>query len=321
MVDEGPRVTTARSSRIAPLLVAIGLAAGAARAQEPAPPQSLVRMYDAIRRLDYQGSFVYARGAEVDALRIFPAGGIAERERLVGLNGARSEVVRDGATVTCMQGTAPTMRFRSSGTHLLPLLPDVSAAATGRYYAVVAAGADRVAGYQAHRVDVVPRDGYRYGYRLGLEDDSGFPLRSAVIDANHRPLEEYMFVTLDIGARPRDSDLAAGAGTTVAAPADEPPLGSARWRVGDPPPVFVLSRTHAPAGGAEHQLYTDGVANVSIYIEPAGGGARGDQRLSRGMLGIYSHEAGNVRFTAIGDVPRITLERMVRSLQPVAPAR
>jgi sigma-E factor negative regulatory protein RseB len=39
------------------------------------------------------------------------------------------------------------------------------------------------------------------------------------------------------------------------------------------------------------------------------------------MLGIYSHEVGNVRFTAIGDVPRVTLERMVRSLQPVAPAR
>jgi sigma-E factor negative regulatory protein RseB len=60
---------------------------------------------------------------------------------------------------------------------------------------------------------------------------------------------------------------------------------------------------------------------VSIYIVPVGAGARGDQRLSRGMLGIYSHEVGNVRFTAIGDVPRVTLERMVRSLQPVAPAR
>ncbi|MBA8886054.1 sigma-E factor negative regulatory protein RseB [Dokdonella fugitiva] len=320
MVDQGQRVTTARSLPMA-FLVALVLAAGVARAEAPVPPQALVRMYDAIRRLDYQGSFVYARGAQVDALRIFHAGGIAERERLVGLNGARSEVVRDGATVTCMQGAAPTMLFRSSGTHLLPLLPDVGAAATGRYYAVVAAGTDRVAGYQAHRVDVVPRDGYRYGYRLWLEDDSGFPLRSAVIDANHRSLEEYMFVTLDIGARPRDSDLAASAGTTVAAPADEPTLGAPRWRVGDPPPGFVLSRTHAPVGGAEHQLYTDGVANVSIYIEPAGGGARADQRLSRGMLGIYSHEAGNVRFTAIGDVPRITLERMVRSLQPVAPAR
>lgn len=317
MVDEGLRVTSLRTV----FVLALGLAACVARAEQPTPPQALVRMYDAIRRLDYEGSFVYTRGAQVDALRIFHAGGAVERERLVGLNGARSEVVRDGSNVTCVQGAAPTMMFHDPGAHLLPLLPDVLAAVTGRYYALTAAGTDRVAGYQVHRIDVVPRDGYRYGYRLWLEDDSGFPLRSAVVDANHRALEEYMFVTLDLGARPGDHDLAAGTGTMIAAPADEPALGTPHWRVTDPPPGFVLRRTHAPPGGAEHQLYTDGVANVSIYIEPGAGGARADQRLNRGMLGIYSHEAGGLRFTAIGDVPRITLERMVRSLQPVAPAR
>jgi sigma-E factor negative regulatory protein RseB len=279
-------------------------------------------MYGAIRQLDYQGSFVYARGAQIDALRIFHAGGAIERERLVGLSGSPTEVVRDGSTVTCLQGTAPTMLFRDAGAQLLPLLPDPHGVASARFYAVTAAGSDRVAGYRAHRIDVVPRDGYRYGYRLWLEDDSGLPLRAAVVDANHRALEEYMFVTLDIGAKPRESDLAGGAGATVAAPAEEPATGAPRWRVADPPPGFALARTHAPADGVEHQLYSDGIASVSIYVEPGAGPARaGDQRLSRGMLGIYSHEAGNVRFTAIGDVPRITLERMVRSLQPVAPAR
>jgi sigma-E factor negative regulatory protein RseB len=317
MADEGRRVTPLRTAFVA----ALGLFACIARAEPPAPPQALVRMYDAIRQLDYEGSFVYTRGTQVDALRIFHAAGTVERARLVGLNGARSEVVRDGATVTCVQGAAPTMLFHEPGAQLLPLLPDVRAAVTGRYYALAAAGSDRVAGYRVHRIDVVPRDGYRYGYRLWLEDDSGFPLRSAVVDANHRALEEYMFVTLDIGARPGESDLAAGPGTMVAAPGDEPALGTPPWRVADPPPGFTLRRTHAPPGGAEHQLYTDGVANVSIYIEPGAGGGRADQRLDRGMLGIYSHEAGGLRFTAIGDVPRVTLERMVRSLQPVAPAR
>ena len=308
------------SLRLLVLLSTSLAAACTAHAAETSASDALARMYGALRQLDYQGSFVYARGAQFDALRIFHSGGTLERERLVGLNGSPTEVVRDGTSVTCLQGTAPTMLFHGAGGHLLPLLPDSRGVASTRFYAVTAAGTDRVAGYRARRIDVVPRDGYRYGYRLWLEDDSGLPLRAAVVDANHRALEEYMFVTLDIGAKPRESDLAGAAGATVAAPAGEPATGVAHWRVADAPPGFALARTHA-GDGVEHQLYSDGVASVSIYVEPATGATRvADQRLSRGMLGIYSHAFGNVRVTAIGDVPRITLERMVRSLQPVAPA-
>ncbi|HEY6943434.1 MucB/RseB C-terminal domain-containing protein [Dokdonella sp.] len=302
------------------LCLAGGIFAAEAGAAEQAAAEALARMHGAIRQLDYQGSFVYSRGAEVDALRIFHAGGAIERERLVGLNGAPSEVVRDGATVTCLQGGTTTSAFRGTDARLLPLLPTPRGVAAGNLYAVTAAGIDRVAGYRAHRIDVVPRDGYRYGYRLWLEDASGLPLRSAVVDANHRTLEEYMFVTLDIGAKPRDADLAASAATAGAPPAQEPATGTARWRVADPPPGFVLGRTHASADGVEHQLYSDGLANVSIYIEPHAGNERADQRLRRGMLGIYSHTSGGTRFTAIGDVPRATLERMVGSLKP-APGR
>lgn len=315
MADESVRVTTVRGSRWL-LLLATAFAACALRAAEP----PLARMVEAIRTLDYQGSFVYARGTQVDALRIFHAAGGVERERLVGLNGPRSEIVRAGATVACTQGSAPTMLFRDPSARLLPLLPDLRDATIGRYYAVTQGVDDRIAGYRAHRVDVVPRDAYRYGYRFWLEDDSGFPLRSAVVDASGRSLEEFMFVTLDLGAKPRESDLAAGPGSTVVAPVDEPAAGTAHWRVADPPPGFVLSRTHAPAAGTEHQVYTDGVAHVSIYIEPGAAPARGDQRLSRGMLAIYAHEIGNLRVVAIGDVPRVTLERMARSLQPIASA-
>ncbi|HEU4665274.1 MAG TPA: MucB/RseB C-terminal domain-containing protein [Dokdonella sp.] len=298
-----------------------GITAFRAYADDPTPADELARMYGAVRQLDYQGTFVYTRGAQVDALRIFHAGGPVDRERLVGLNGAPAEVVREGSTVTCLQGATPTMLFRNAAAHLLPLLPTPRGLASGDLYELSPGGTDRVAGYRATRIDVVPRDGYRYGYRLWLEDASGLPLRSAVVDASHRTLEEYMFVTLDIGAKPRDADLAAGAATTGAAPIEEAAAGAARWRVADPPPGFVLGGAHTSADGVEHQLYSDGVASVSIYIEPHVAGERAEQRLRRGMLGIYSHTSGGTRFTAIGDVPRVTLERMVRSLQRLDPAR
>jgi sigma-E factor negative regulatory protein RseB len=85
----------------------------------------------------------------------------------------------------------------------------------------------------------------------------------------------------------------------------------------------VLIGTHRPAQGdenSEHQLYTDGLANVSVYVEPYAGANVADRGLARGMLNIFTHEGGGWRITAIGDVPRSTLERMVGSMRRLAPA-
>jgi sigma-E factor negative regulatory protein RseB len=292
------------------------------RAQALVDP--LARMYSSIRELDFQGSFVYARNAQVEALRIFHAGGMLERERLIGLNGARTEISRENGTVTCSLGSAPSMLFHDPAARLLPLLPDLRGGVSSRLYTVVVGGDDRVAGYKAQRIDVVPSDAYRYGYRIWLEDQSGFPLRSAVVDASQRTLEEFMFVSLDIGTRPRESDLAPGAGTSIVAEPDEAPESVARWKVADLPPGFVLLRSQRAAQGGdatEHQVYTDGVASVSVYIEPRTQANAVDRGFNRGMLNIYTHESAQWRIAALGDVPRATLERMVRSVQPAAATR
>lgn len=285
----------------------------------------LTRMYGALRNLDYQGAFVYLRGGQPESLQIFHAGGEPERERIVGLGGTRSEYARVGKDIVCDSGKAPAMLFDNPGVRLLPLVPDLRGRETAKYYAVVAGAEDRVAGYAARRLDIVPRDGYRYGYRLWLERESGFPLRSTIVDAAQRPLEEYLFVTLDVGKRPRDADLSASTPASTVQVSQESPVKDARWHVADLPPGFVrvkIERTAGAAEGSEHQVYTDGVANVSVYVEPRGAasGASSERGFGRGMVNIFARDAGNWRTTALGDVPRVTLERMVRSVRPADPA-
>ena len=51
----------------------------------------------------------------------------------------------------------------------LPLVPDAGNRQIGEHYEVRIAGKDRVAGYAADVIDVMPRDGFRYGYRLWLD--------------------------------------------------------------------------------------------------------------------------------------------------------
>ena len=292
-------------------------------ATEPDAAQALAAMTTAVRSLDYQGSFIYEHDGRIDALRIFHAAGIGarERERLVRMSGPRSEIVREGASITILQSGAPTVLLANrAGARLLPLVPDAPAAALAPSYQVSLAGEDRVAGYPARIVDIAPHDGYRYGYRLWLADATHLLLRSQVRDAANHNLEQFMFVALDIGAKPRESDLASSsdAGVTTA-PQEQPLDGNPHWHVADAPPGFVFLRAQRPAQGppnAEHQLYTDGLASVSVYIEPgADTAAVVDGATIRGALNIYTHRDGGWKFTALGDVPRVTVERMARSVK------
>lgn len=279
----------------------------------------LVRMVGAIRNLDYQGAFVYLRAGQPESMQIFHAGGEPERERIIGLGGTRVEYSRVGSDVVCENGTEPATLFERPLARLLPLVPDLRSKEIARYYTVTLGAEDRVAGYAARRIEVVPRDGYRYGYRLWLEQESGFPLRSTIVDASRRTLEEYLFVTLDLGRRPRDADLQARAPASAAGDAREEVVKDSRWSVADLPPGFTRVKVERPPGAAplnEHQTYSDGVANVSVYIESRVAGEASERGFSRGMINIFTREAGAWRMTALGDVPRATLERMVRSIRP-----
>lgn len=309
------------------MALGLGLLSAQVQAQDEAAVAAdlLQRMSNALRTLDYQGSFVYQHGGEIDSLRLFHEGGSRERERLVGLNGPRSEILREGELIVCVQDGRPTTLFPSRvGSRLLPLVPDAYNRGFGTQYSLGLAGEDRVAGYRARIVEIRPRDAYRYGYRLWLEEDSNLPLRSAVVDPAQRVLEQFVFVTLDIHVKPKAGDLASAASAGAASAPDEVPLNSVpRWRVADPPPGFLFVRgqrpTQAPTS-AEHYVYADGIANVSVYVEPRDTkqALPPDGALTRGLLNIYVHAEGDWKITVVGDVPRATVQRIARSVQPVA---
>jgi sigma-E factor negative regulatory protein RseB len=289
-----------------------------ARAAEAAA--DLGRMATAIRQLDYQGSLVYEHDGVVDALRLFHRGGADERERLVSLGGDRSEVVRSGNAITCLRDGAPVLLLGDRATRLLPLVPSPRPGFT-RYYTVRHAGSGRVAGYPARVVDIEPRDTWRYGYRLWLEEASDLPLRAAIVEPVHRTvLEQFMFVALEMGVKPNPTDLMP---TTLAGPADAPAdvvaLAATRWHLADAPPGFAFVRAQQPAhdaGGAEQQVWSDGLASVSVYVEPrpTSGTAKGAAPAA-GVLSLYTRDLGRWRITVVGDVPQATAERISLGLQ------
>jgi sigma-E factor negative regulatory protein RseB len=302
-------------------LAALALFAAPAYADDASAHELLSRMAASLRRVDYEGSFGYQHGGRTDALRIFHAGGNRERERLISLTGARGEVVRDGTAIVCVQtGEVPTLFATRAESQLLPLVPNVKD--LGEEYAVETAGEDRVAGYDARIVEISPRDPYRYGYRLWLSKDNQLLLRSVVVDAAKRPLEQFMFVSLDVGTRPSETDLAPSGDTAgAAAPADEMPLATRpAWNIANMPPGFRLVRAQQTIGAvpeSEHLVYSDGIASVSVYIEPHALSAplAVESGMMRGALSVHSVDAAGVHVTALGDVPPATVQAMARGVR------
>ena len=309
------------------LMVVLGAAfSPLAIAQNPDSSALLSQMATAMRSLDYQGSFVYQHAGRIDTLRVFHAGGARERERLVSLNGPRNEVIRNGTNITCIQADDSAIVYNGAvGRGLLPLVPDTQDSKLDGAYQIVLKGSDRVAGYSADVVDILARDAYRYGYRLWIDKGSRLLLRSIVTDAKRHTLEEFMFVSLVIGSPPSDTDLVPRERellTTTAADSDEVELrGAPTWQVRDAPPGFSFRsarRSRDAIEGAQHLVYSDGLASVSIYVE-ANGSTSDDLTTiaSRGTMNIYTYSRENWRITVLGDVPLATVTMMAQSLEQV----
>ena len=305
------------------LILGSGLA-GHARAQETDARALLVEMGAAIHSLDYQGSFLYQHAGQIDTLRVVHAGGTRERERLVSLSGQRTEVIRNGPDVTFIQQDGSAVIYPSnSGRGLLPLVPGAAGRPLDKNYQLKVVGTDRVAGYATDVIDILPRDSWRYGYRLWLDRNSRLLLRSIVMDEERRPLEQFMFVTLQIGQLTDKTELIPSQRellTTRSAPSDDWVLQKhSFWTVTEPPPGFALgSVRQSPRDGAgvEHLLYSDGLANISVYLEQSQAEVPEDATLvERGPLNMLTVTRLGWRITAVGDVPAATLSVIVNSLE------
>ena len=203
-------------------------------------------------------------------------------------------------------------------------MPEAATAGIDDHYAIRLDGSDRVAGYAADIIDVLPRDGFRYGYRLWLEKSTRLLLRSIVTNQKKVPIEQFMFVSLEIGKTPADTDLVPRERellTTTAAPTDEINLrGPPAWKVLNAPAGFTLRSARRSANavaGAQHLIYSDGLASVSVYVEPIEAKANLPAALaSRGTLNIYSFSKESWRFTILGDVPAATVTAIAESIEP-----
>jgi sigma-E factor negative regulatory protein RseB len=230
--------------------------------------------------------------------------------------------VRDDDATTCIMPDMGTVSIGPRHPHRRGGLIGLQPQHVGEAYEARVEGPGRVAGRSAVFVSLVPRDRYRYGYRLALDDATALPLRTEVLDESGVPLVQTLFVDLRVGAEVDHVPEASAAAADRAAPERAvPPLRQAQlpWAFSDLPRGFRLAmaaQRALPGDGRElqHLVFSDGVASVSIYIG-APGGHDLDGEAAVGPVNAYGAKVGGYHATALGEVPPATLKAFVASLR------
>ncbi len=316
------------------MLGLLGLLSAGLPAAEDEALHWLDRMSQAVQQRNYVGTFVYLHNGRMETMRVVHRKDEdGERERLYSLTGVAREVLRDNEKVTCILPDRESVMVRASKPRS-PLrskwLQDLERLT--RYYKIRVDGEDRVIGRLARVIAVQPRDPYRYGHRLWLDVESDLMLKSMVQDEQGRTVEQMMFTELELPATIPDGDLQpalSGQGFTWKDHRDEGPgaavaLSDLHWEIGELPPGFQLehhNRYTSPEhfDQQEHLVYGDGLATISVYIEPNGsdedvieGGSR------RGAVNAFGTLAGEYQVTAVGEVPMEAVELVARSVRRLA---
>jgi len=289
----------------------------------------LEKMSHAAQTLSYDGIFVYLHDGGLEAMHIVHrSDGQGERERLLSLNGAAREVIRDNHSIACILPDSKSVVVdKSRPKKLFPSpLTDQNIPQLESYYTLLLGEQNRIADHAAQVVVVKPKDEYRYGYRLWIGADSGLLLKSDMVDDNGNAVEQIMFTQMNVRSEIPDAELEPAVSGKEFKWFMDPGERSApmpvdrQWQVMRLPAGFVLTqhrKHHLPASEmpVQHMVYTDGLATVSVYIEQGEPGKDLLDGVSRmGAVNAYGRMIGDHQITVVGEVPEATVRLIAESV-------
>lgn len=297
-----------------------------------ASPEALAllqRLASAARETSYIGTVLYAAGDRTSTSRVvhaFRDG--AELERIVSLDGPRQEIVRVNDRIECYYPDAKTVRVdRRVSARFFPSVLLAPPEVVAESYRVRLGAVERVAGMECQWISLEPKDAYRFAHRFCSHVATGLPLRAATVGPPPRNtvFEQYTFTDLRIGAHVPPHELRASAeprgkdwrwdGQTE----EELSPAPTGWSVSSAPQGFRLvheaqRRFPGKAHAVSQLVFSDGLAALSVFIEPSGNAAVRESLAQDGGLSVYTRAVGDQRVTVLGEVPPASVQYVGRNL-------
>lgn len=281
------------------------------------PLQWLTRIQQSAQKLNYSGTFVYLQqGGQPLTSRIthvIDANG-AERERLELLDGAPVVIVRTNEEVRSYSPDTKTVLVEKRRNKTsFPALLTAPPAAIAEYYNVRNWDQQRVAGMDCQVLLLEAKDGLRYARKLWADKATGLLLKAQSFNEKGDVVEQIAFTQVDIGGPPERyhaiiSKRDGGKDWRTAAP----PITETRlegWKIDMPVPGFrkqleIKRGMGAGVGEVGQVVFSDGLASISVFLEPAKDGEKAMEGLSsQGAINIFRKQVGTHVVTVLGEAP------------------
>ncbi|PIE41014.1 MAG: hypothetical protein CSA49_05625 [Gammaproteobacteria bacterium] len=244
-------------------------------------------------------------------------------ERIIHLTGAPAEILRRGERVSCLHRES-SKHFHASSSRLQALLKHQDFTVPVNY--ILRKGGDgRVAGREAYRVDVLPKDKARYGYQFWLDKASGLLLKSVTVDRKGRGLEVFEFVSIDIRDAIDPAVFNPGEGLHWA---DKPqteleaPVPQLNWKLSWLPTGFDLSGSEmrvVDGVAASTKVFTDGLAAFSVFLEKIDSRIHTEGTQTHGATTALSRRLpvknGEYLVTVVGEIPMETAMQVAMAVR------
>lgn len=293
----------------------------------------LQQMCDAMSQKSYRGTFVHIHNNKLESMEIVrrkDASG--ELEKLRSLNGEAREIIRDQDVVTCILPRSQRVTVdKSRPGSQLPLSLPQNLDNIEAFYTLSIDGEERIAGLAATIISLTPKDSYRYGHRLWVDKQSKLMVKSDVLDEQGVPIEQLMFTRLSVDVDLPDAvfepTLEADSFNRIEVGKEKMPEAmpaTMQWQLSQVPHGFALVTHNRKMAKnkqvpVEHMVLSDGMASVSVFIEPVSDGRALEGASSMGAVNAYGSVQKNHKIVVVGEVPAATVKLINQHVEPVAP--
>lgn len=306
--------------------------AAASAAESQAFKDWLMRMHEASRKRAYIGTFVVSANGVMTSAKIWHVcEGEEQIERVEMLTGAPRSIFRhNDQVVTFLPDHKIVRSEKRESLGLFSGLLESADSHIADFYKVRQEGVDRVAGVETNIVTLLPKDKLRFGYRVWTERKSGLVVKLQTFDLNGRLLEQAAFSELELDAPVKMDKIVQMMGKVDGYRVEKPVLlkttaAAEGWMLKAPVAGFnpmscykrpLATETGAPLQGALQWVFSDGLASVSIFIEPLDRQRTyRESTLSLGATQTMTRLLEPYWITVMGEVPLATLQLFANGLE------
>ena len=284
----------------------------------------------AARELNYQGVFIYQNGNQARSVQIthmndsgreFTRNMVLDSKVQVG---QPREVFSQGSDIVIFHPKNDKVIIeKRRGQNLFPAMLPINLQSLKLSYIARVGMLDYVAGRQSQIIELIPKDAYRYSYKIWTDTEYGLLVKMTLLNDKTETLEQIAFQELsmlnshDLNWFQPKIDIRKN---YVMEEAAMPNRVHTNWIIAELPPGYIkVDHVELMVNGKtapiNQMIFSDGIASVSLFIEPIVKGMR--PKMGHKLVGstnICANVIDGYQIVVVGEVPLATVQQIAKAV-------